>query len=66
LVGDTPNSLIADTTVSAGVQHVAKYNTHKFSFVVNAINIHPVLVMEEYDRIFYIEVRFNLRLMLQL
>jgi len=47
LINDVPDSLMADTTVSANVEYIMKYTNHKFSLVVNAINIHPVWLMDE-------------------
>jgi hypothetical protein len=38
-MNDTPDSLMADTTVSASVECTIKYNTHKLSLRVSAINI---------------------------
>ena len=47
LINEAPDNLIADTTVSARVEQIAQYTIHKFSLVVNAINIQPVWLMEE-------------------
>ena len=44
LINAAPDSSIADTTVSASVEYIVKYTSHKFSLVVNAINIHPVYI----------------------
>jgi hypothetical protein len=38
LIKDVPNSLMADTNVSANVEYIAKYTIHRFSFLVSAIN----------------------------
>ena len=42
LIKDVPDNLMANATVSANVEWVAKYAIHNFSPVVSAINIHPV------------------------
>lgn len=47
LINDTPDNLIAVTTVSANVEYIAKYTIHNLSLVVNAINIHPVWLIDE-------------------
>ena len=46
LINDAPDSLIADTTVSVRVEQIMKYTNHKLSLVVNAINIHPVWLID--------------------
>lgn len=47
LMNDAPDSLMANTTVSARVEYTIKYIIHRFSPIVNAINIHPVWLMDE-------------------
>ena len=47
LMTDTPDNLVADTTVSASVEQVIKYAIHKFSLVVSAVNIHWLRLMDE-------------------
>jgi hypothetical protein len=37
LINDTPDSLMADTTVSASVEWIVKYTIHKFSLVVSVM-----------------------------
>ena len=59
LMNDTPDSLMADTTLSASAECTIKYTTHKFSLRVRAINIQPVWLMDEEVKIFRVEVCFN-------
>ena len=46
-MNDTPDSLMADTTLSVSVQYAIPYTTHKFSLRVSSINIQPVCLMDE-------------------
>jgi len=59
LMNDTPDNLIADTTVSASVQLIIKCTFHKFSLLLITVNIRPLWLMDEEVKIFRMEVWFN-------
>ena len=38
-MNDSPDNLMADTTVSARVEYIVKYTMYRFSLVVSAIDV---------------------------
>jgi len=45
-IGDTLHNLITDVAAIGSVEYTANYTVHKCSFVVSAVNIHPVRLMD--------------------
>lgn len=55
-MNDTLDSLITDSTVNTSAEYTVKYTIHMLSPVISAISIQPVWLMDEYVKIFRIDV----------